>query len=74
MPLIVNNNHAVGVIMLTLLNYTYFSFSDQRTFWNQTTKNFTDFQTDQNNTNLEGYRHLHLYRLLQHPYIPSITM
>jgi len=74
MPLIVNNNHAIGVIILTLHNYTYFSFSDWSTFWNQTTKNSTEFHTDPHNTKLEAYRHLHLHGLLQHPQIPSITM
>ena len=71
-PLIVNNNHAIGVIMLTLLNYTYFSFSDWSTFWNQTTKTPTGFHTDPHHTKLEGYRHLQLHRLLQNHHIPSI--
>ena len=71
-PLIVNNNHAIGVIMLTLLNYTYFSFLDWSTFWNQTTKTPTGFHTDPHHTKLEGYRHLQLHRLLQNHHIPSI--
>jgi len=50
MPLIVNNNHAIGVIMLTLLNYTYFSFSDWSTFWNHTTKNSTEIHTASSHT------------------------
>jgi len=34
----------------------------------------TEFHTDPHNTKLEGYRHLQLHRLLQHPHIPSIMM
>jgi len=54
--------------------HTYISLSNWRTFWNQTTKNSIEFHPDPHNTKLEGYRHLHLHGLLQHPHIPSITM
>jgi len=36
--------------------------------------NSIQINTTQHNTKLEGYRHLHLHRLLQHPHIPSITL
>ena len=62
------------VIMLTLLTHTYFPFSDWSTFRNQTTKNSKEFHTDPHSTQLEGYRHLHLHGLIQHPHLPSIKI
>ena len=49
-----------------------FSFSDWSTFWNLATKYYTEFHIDPHNTKPEGYRHLHLHWLLQHPHIPTL--
>jgi len=59
-------NHANPTHALFIFRLNY--------FWNQTTKNSTEFHTDPRNTKLEGYRQQHLHGLLQHPLIPSITM
>jgi len=58
--------------MLTLLTLT-FHFQIEILFGIKQ-KNSTELHTDPHNTKLEGYRHLHLHGLLQHPHIPSIKM
>jgi len=54
------------VIMLTVLTPLTFHFQTEVLFGIKQLKNSTEFHTDTHNTKLEGYRHLHLNRLLQH--------
>jgi len=51
--------------MLTLLTLTS-HFQIKVLFGIKQQKTSTEFHTDPHNTKLEGYRQLHLHRLLQH--------
>jgi len=59
--------------MLTLLTLI-FHFQIEVVFGIKQKKNSTGSHTDPHNTKLEGYRHLHLHRQLQHSHIPSSMM